>query len=220
MLHRVPLIRMTPDAYQWSPMAAMVMFGQTCTDVADIEPGSVLDRYAGLLARWMHRTTAMPCEALNRVVQDGCRMHELRIGQAGKRELVSDLAKRMLPGAWLERHWPEILAKKHAQYVARFDGVVKDRHVAYTGPTCALVLAVLFDTLEEVEDRLDAAQAAVSQSKESCDESLDAAIKSFKQGASLQQAGRAHGVAVGHLEHWLRLLAQGAAEAPSVVACA
>ncbi|WP_422563839.1 hypothetical protein [Ideonella sp.] len=211
---------MTPDAYQWSPMAAMVMFGQTCRDVATIEPGSVLDRYAGLLDRWMHRTTAMPCEALNRVVQDGCSKHELRVGQAGKRELVSDLAKRTVPRDWLERHWPEILTKKHAQYVAKLDGVAKDRHVAYTGPSCALVLAVLFDSLEEIDDRLAAAHAAISQSKDPHDESLRAAIAAFKHGASLQQAGRAHGVTVGHLERWLRLLAQGTAESASIVACA
>lgn len=219
LLHRVPLVRMAAEAHQWSPMAAMSMLGQTCGDVAAIEPGSVLDRYAGLLVRWMHRTTAMPCEVLNRVVRDGCGMHELRIGQAGKRELVSDLAKRTVPSDWLERHWPEILTKKHAQYVAKLDGVAKDRHVAYTGPSCALVLAVLFDSPEEIDDRLAAAHAAISQSKELHDESLHAAIAAFKQGASLQQAGRAHGVTVGHLERWLRLLAQGTKEAPSVVAC-
>lgn len=220
LLHRVPLVRMTAEAYQWSPMAATAMFGKTRCDAAAIEPGSVLDRYAGLLARWMHRTTALPCEALNRVVQDGCSKHELRVSQAGKRELVSDLAKRMVPSDWLERHWPEILAKKHAQYVAKLDGVAKDRHVAYTGPSCALALAVLFGSLEEIDNRLAAAHAAISQSKESHDESLRAAIAAFKQGASLQQAGRAHGVTVGHLERWLRLLAQGPAESSSIVACA
>lgn len=219
-IHQVPLRRFSTAAFTMSPFnAADALDSELCPVTGEITSNSVLNRYAELMGRWLTRDTAISIEALSRVAKEGCRIHDLRSGQCGKRNVVSDRARELLPADWLAHYWPELLAKNPGQFIAKFDGVTKDRHVAYTGPTCALVLALLFDSTDDIEARLQAAHETVMAAPESMQASVHAAIGEFKGGASLQQASRAHGVSVGHLEQWLRALAQDAGSArPSPIA--
>lgn len=54
------------------------------------------------------------------------------------------------------RYWPEVANKIPGTFVGRPDGVSNGRHAGFPGPTCALVLAILFNSVDEIETRLEA----------------------------------------------------------------
>lgn len=204
--HREALVSFSPAAFEKRPADALAeATGTTCALPETIDGSGVLSRYADLLVRWLQRTSAYSCAALHQVVSDGCASKGLRCSQAGKRPLVSDLVKQLVPAEWLALHWPEVLAKPSATYLPRLDGPSKDKHVGYPGATCALVLATLFESVDDVERRLEAADAQVRAEYDSrTSNSLLAARHDFVKGSSLDAACKAHGVPVETLERWLR----------------
>lgn len=204
--HREALVRFSPAAFEKRPADALAeATGTTCALPEAIDSSSVLGRYTDLLVRWLQRSSVYSCAALHQVVSDGCTSKGLRCSQAGKRPLVSDLVKQLVPAEWLALHWPEVLSKPAATYLPRLDGPSKDKHVGYPGATCALVLATLFESVDDVERRLEAADAQVRAEYDSrTSNSLLAARQDFVKGSSLDAACKAHGVAVETLERWLR----------------
>ncbi|MGC3987821.1 MAG: TniQ family protein [Pseudorhodoferax sp.] len=206
--HRIPLCRLQETDFERRPSDVIGHTASPGATVKCIRPGSALDRYSLLLTRWLDRDTTLSCVALNRVVQEGCAQYGLRCAQVGKRPLVSDLAKKALPAEWLQCYWPEVLTKEPNAYLARLDGPSKDRHVPYPGSTCALVLALLFDSVDVIESRLDSVQAEMMAARRRDHGSaLLAAQRDFVAGKTIGQACTAHGIAVEQFELWLRATA-------------
>lgn len=205
-VHQEALFRFTPAAFERRPSDVLARSeGVRCPVPAAIDGMSVLGRYAELMVRWLQRSSVYSCAALNRVVFDGCQAQGLRCSQVGKRPLVSDRVRQCVPAEWLALYWPEVLSKTPAAYLPRLDGPSKDKHVGYPGSTCALALAALFESVDEIEQRLNAADEQVrADHGHLISEALLAARQDFVKGSSLDAACNAHGVAVEQLEHWLR----------------
>lgn len=130
LVHQVPLVRLPLSAFELLPAEAVKLrSAEPCITPSATAPDFVLGRYAELLKRWLDRNYTISSIALNQVMQDGCRKLGLRFSQTGKRPLVSDLAREVLPQDWMEQYWPEIANKAPRTYVSRFDGPSKDRHV-------------------------------------------------------------------------------------------
>ncbi|MCE4554243.1 TniQ family protein [Roseateles cellulosilyticus] len=205
-VHQEALVRFTPTAFEKRPSDVLAQTaGERCAVPAAIDGSSALGRYAELMVRWLQRSSVYSCTALNRVVYEGCRAMGLRCSQVGKRLLVSDLVKQRLPTEWLALYWPDVLSKAPAAYLPRLDGPSRDKHVGYPGATCALVLAALFESVDDIQRQLEVADAQVrADHARHTDTALFAARQDFVRGSSLAAACNAHGVAVEQLERWLR----------------
>ncbi|MBP1205782.1 hypothetical protein JOD97_003844 [Duganella sp. 1411] len=208
--HQIPLIRFPLSTFELLPADAVELHeGNLCMAPLEIAPNSVLGRYAELLRRWLNRNTAYSSIALNKVIQEGCRQRGLRFSQAGKRRLLSDLAKDVLPQDWVERFWPEIANKTQGTYIGRLDGSCKDKHVAYPGPTCALALSILFGSADEIEVRLQSAhQEEMKPSSRDPDLPLQLARRAFIDGSTLETVCLAYGIPSEKFEFWLRSVAK------------
>lgn len=207
--HQAPLRHFDAAAFDRRPIDVMVDRKPTIRGgLAGPAMTNALERYARLIEHWCNWSSPVSSAALRTVVQEGCRRHGLRCSQWGKRRLLSDLAKQVLPADWLRRHWPDVLGKETGAYLGRLDGVSKDAHVAYPGPTGALALAVLFDSTDEAEALLKAAHTQVLTNRQgrpgSLKERLAAAQKAFCDGSSIGSACSAYDVPTEQLEFVLR----------------
>jgi hypothetical protein len=81
--------------------------------------------------------------------------------------------------------------------------------VAYPGPTCALVLALLFNSVDEIEIRLESAHHEVmTGSSLILDVSLKLALQEFIDGSSLEKVHLKHSIPPEEFESWLRSAAK------------
>nr|WP_315238036.1 TniQ family protein [uncultured Albidiferax sp.] len=207
--HATPLIRFECEAFAMPPSEAIKRLeGHSFECPWNNSPTSVLGRYASLLAQWLQQPTSMSCKTLNRVAQEGCRRRDLRTGQVGKRPVISDRAKEIVPRGWLKKYWPALLSKDRQAFFARLDGISKDKHVAYASANCALALAVLFDSIEEIAAAFTVEQAQLDSQANASDAML-AARKAFISGQSLSSACNTHGIPIDQFEQWLRAAAKG-----------
>lgn len=166
-----------------------------------------LQRYLSILQGWADAARPIPVMALNEVLRNRCESLNLRRGEVGRRPTISDAACDALPKSWLERHHPDLLNRRPGDYVRRFDGAAVDRHLAYPSDTCALILAVLFDTTAE-----PFALLAVETSRLKADQEpgpcsahlLESATMAFINGMGIGEASAKHGVPVQRLEAMLR----------------
>lgn len=210
--HREPLSYFDASAFDRRPIDAL-SDRTPMTRGVPVNPGTneALERYARLLEQWFSWSSPVSSTALKAVVREGCRRHGLRCSQWGLRPLLSDLAKQFLPADWLREHWPKVSNKEAMAYVASLDGVGKDTHVAYPGPTGALALAVLFDSTDEAEALLKAANAEVMANPQSQPVSLEervaAAHKAFCEGSSVEGACSTYDIPTAQLEVVLRVAA-------------
>jgi hypothetical protein len=208
--HQIPLMQFPLSAFELIPADAIELHeADPCKIPSEIAPDSVLGRYAELLRRWLDRHATYSSMAMNKVIQEGCRKRGLRFSQTGKRPLLSDLAKEVLPQDWMERYWPEVANKAPGTYVGRLDGPCKDKHVAYPGPTCALALAILFKSVDEIQERLESAhQEVLSRSSRPPDISLQFAKQAFIDGSTLEAVYLMYSIPSDKFESWLRSAAE------------
>jgi hypothetical protein len=207
--HREPLFVGGPSSFSASPAMELNAGRLRATDAGPGEASHpTLLRYVDLMQRWLRLDAAYASQAMNHVVQQGCMRFGLRVGQHGKRRLISDLAREQLPQSWLARHWPGLLSKTPGVYFPKLDGVGKDRHVAYPSPTCALALALLFESADEAQALLATANDSfLARRRSSATDpkaALEAAWRCFEGGSSLQDACGTHGVHTEALETALR----------------
>ncbi|HEY4080555.1 MAG TPA: TniQ family protein [Burkholderiaceae bacterium] len=208
-VHGNALLRFDPTAFELPPSEAIRRLGgDTCPAPAEHATANTLGRYTTLLVSWLDKGEPYDSTAVNRVVQDGCRLHGLRFAQVGQRPVLSDMARQVVPTDWLALYWPKVLAKQPGAYLGHLDGICKDRHVAYPGATGALALAMLFDGVDDILSRLDKAQAAVASKRETGAALISAARKAFMDGASLRNVCDVHQIPVLQFEAWLRDVAK------------
>lgn len=204
--HWIALTRFDPAAFEVLPTEAVrSLTGKDCPSFEASPPDTVLGRYSRLLIHWLDHPTAMSSETLNRVVQEGCRKHGLRMSQVGKRPVLSDWVLETVPTPWLAQYWPMVLSKAPGMFLGRLDGISKDRHVAYPGASAALALAAVFDSVNAIVAALAAAQMQVDTEVDAdASHAMDAARRAFLDGAGLGAACAAHGVSTEDFELWLR----------------
>lgn len=207
--HRAPLVEASPLAFMLRPGEVGPDFvGHRLERDHDLEDGAVLSRFFLIQQHWLGRQEPLSSVAIQRTLQEGCRRHGLRSGQTGNRPLLTDMARDVVPLGWLKRHMPEVANKSTGAYVARVDGAAKDKHVAYSGPTCAFALAVLFDSPSEALAVLEAHHEAIVRAMRSdsgaASASIEAAGLAFIKGESIGGACKAHNVSVDEIEGWLR----------------
>lgn len=219
--HGTPLHRFRPTAFSVRPVDAIGRVEAIHDEqVQGVAPDDVLKRYTEFLMGWLRRDSALSSAALKAVVREGCRRHGLRCTQMGRRPTISDMAKEQLPGTWLKQHWPEVFAKASAgAFLYRIDGTSKDRHVAYPGATCALALAILFDSVDEANALLETENAKVLSAQyggtSMSQDRLQAAGVAFIRGDTFSGVCKAHGIPVARLEAWLREQAKQCGNLPS-----
>jgi len=213
-VHRGPLVKLPLDAFMRSPRRAVDQHAVVFTTTDMLSAGSVLDRYAQLLCRWLQRDRPYSSRAMNQVAHDAAQRAGFHTSATGNNlTLLSDFAREVLPTEWLKRHLPELHQKKPGRYLSRVDGPCKDGHVAFSGPVCALALALLFDSADDAMTALDIAQASVL-AKEALAESpkleqLRAAVEAFRAGDTLEVASQRHDLTPAELEPALREALRG-----------
>lgn len=205
-IHSEALLKFDPKAFSLRPSDALAQGpGVRLALPTAFDAASILGRYAELLTRWLQRDFVGSSAALIRVIRDGCTSHELRWTETGRRPLVSDVIAKQLPSEWLALHWPDLLSKTAGEYFARLDGPGKDKHVSYPGAACALVLATLFDSVSEIQARLEEAESrSISSPDTACDDALSAAYLDFIKGARFDTACRTQQVSAEQLERRIR----------------
>ncbi|WP_162057218.1 TniQ family protein [Undibacterium sp. KW1] len=163
---------------------------------------ATLMRLQEIMFGWLQRSYPIGLQAWANVIRVKCSAAGLRIGEIGKRPVVSDLIREHFPSSWLSRHMPEVANKSPNTFVRKIDGACIDKHVAYPALAYASILSVLFDSSEQALHALDAAnlQLDIQPSNENVNEALSA----FLEGASLHDACRKSGVNVSSVENAVR----------------
>ncbi|MFZ6876094.1 hypothetical protein ACO0LF_28870 [Undibacterium sp. Di27W] len=109
----------------------------------------MLIRLQEIMFGWLQRSYPIGLQAWANVIRVKCRVAGLRIGEIGKRPVVSDLIRERFPSSWLSRHMPEVANKSPNTFVRKIDGACIDKHVAYPALAYASILSVLFDSSEQ-----------------------------------------------------------------------
>lgn len=160
----------------------------------------VIVRLEKILASWLQLPVPYPIAAWAKVVSEACQKVNLRIGEIGKRPVVSDLIREQFPQSWLLRYMPEVVDKKPATYIRKIDGATQDKHLAYPALTCATILAVLFDNAEDALAALKCADKVPNQFTDT----TQMAIAAFRSGISLVEACSTSGANMSNVEAALR----------------
>jgi hypothetical protein len=108
------------------------------------------------------------------------------------------------------KHFPDVFLKQPLEYIKKFDGACKDKHIAYPPLTCATILATLFESAEEALSLLQDANKPFilnaldfNGSTEPSDPAK-LAFKMFLDGSSLAEACKAYGIKNSQVEELLR----------------
>lgn len=160
-------------------------------------------RLQHIMMGWLRQPAPISLAAWTQVVGNQCREAGLRIGEIGKRPVVSDLIRQAFPYRWLVRHMPAIAAKAPTAFVRKVDGACIDKHVAYPALACAAILTVLFETAEAALAALAAADLQIATSNP-IGNPIDDVLTAFLAGHSLQGACKKFGVNVTGAENALR----------------
>lgn len=154
--HQIPLMQFSPAAFEMLPVDAIKLhISEPNTIPSAMASNAVLGRFSELLRRWLGRKNAFSRDALDKVIRVGCRQHGLGYWRWGVQPFVSDLAREVLPRDWLIGHWPEVANKTPGAFVIQLDGPTRCKEFTYPGPTYALILAILFESVDEIELRLN-----------------------------------------------------------------
>jgi len=131
--HQTPLVAMDTSAYARQP--SMTIDQGDISHHSDVysELGNpVLQRLADIQRRWLQSGRTVHAPVLRNVLSSRCVELDLRVSQHGKREVISDRARDLLPITWVQRHLPELLVKRRTEFLQKLDGASVDRHVAYS----------------------------------------------------------------------------------------
>ena len=211
--HNSPLMYAPTHSYSTQPETVSKDLTQVNECTVDKEMmNPVLQRLAQVQRRWLETPSPIHAAAISMVFKNRCKELDLRLGQGGKRPVVSDLARSNLPDRWMEKHFPSLLTKRPEEFLHKLDGSVTDRHVAYPSFVYAMVIAVLFESIDLAFDLLEKANfpfrhpaASLSSSAVTSEEK---AVLSFLDGANLIEACRLYGVKQNNVESILRAYAQ------------
>lgn len=204
--HRVPL-RCAPLEMAIYAPGHPATISNLCTTPADIRQESnhpALIRLQEIMVGWLQRPNPVRLSAWTQVIGEKCRETGFRMGEIGKRPVVSDRIQEVFPTSWLARHMPEIADKKPRTFVRKIDGAYIDKHVAYPARACATILAVLFESSKQALDALDATDRELSVRRLTCNSS-GAALAAFFAGLSLHEACTKFGADIATVEAALRL---------------
>lgn len=201
--HRTPLLSAI-DAIQANVTALRDDRLTVAIKLGAEELGSpALLRLEGVLIAWLLQPQPVRLQAWSEVIGQRCRLLGLRVGEIGKREVVSDWIQEQFPKSWLIRHMPEIAGKAQRNYVRKVDGACVDKHLSYPGLACAAIVAVLFDSAEEGLLALREADRRIAELVSPAQQESDA-IAAFLAGMNLQQACANAGVGLREVEAKLR----------------
>lgn len=162
-----------------------------------------LQRLQQIMIGWLRQPAPIRLTAWAQVVGKRCQEAGLRIGEIGKRPVVSDLIRQEFPLSWLARHMPLIAAKRCSAFVRKVDGACIDKHVTYTALACAAILTVLFETAEAALAALAAADLQLATANP-IGKPIDDVLAAFLAGQSLQEACTKFGFSLTDAENTLR----------------
>lgn len=164
---------------------------------------SALAKLQQVMVGWLQRPKPVRLAAWTEVVGTRCREAGLRMGEVGKRPVVSDLICKMFPASWLARHIPEVATKEPRTFVRKIDGACIDKHVAYPALACAAILTALFESAQQALEELDKADRLIA-AQASRNNSSGEALTAFIAGLSLRDACKKSGVSLASVEAALR----------------
>ncbi len=143
-----------------------------------------LQQFTLLMQSLLQLTKPYSITSWTKVVSEACKAAGLRIGEIGKRPVVSDLIQQQFPSTWLARHMPEVLDKRPTHYIRKVDGATLEKLFAYPVLICVAILTVLFENHQDALRALDqASQSSLVQSN-----STDLAVQAFCKGLNLAEA--------------------------------
>lgn len=171
------------------------------TTKQEIENATLM-RMQEIMFGWLQRSYPIGLQAWANVTRVKCRVAGLRIGEIGKRPVVSDLIREHFPSSWLSRHMPEVASKSPNAFVRKIDGACIDKHVAYPALAYASILSVLFDSSEQALYALDTENLKPVTQPSS--KQVNEALSAFLQGAALHEACKKSGVNVTSVENAIR----------------
>ena len=203
--HRLSLI-CAPSEVAINAPGHQATYGPLSTAQANIEEEAhypALLRLQQIMVGWLHRPNPIRLAAWAEVVGEQCRSAGLRIGEIGKRPVVSDRIQKMFPASWLTRYMPEIASKAPQAFVRKVDGACIDKHVIYPALACAAILAVLFESAEQALAALEMADHRLAALRPEVSAS-DEALTAFLAGLGLHEACQMFGVSVSRVEAILR----------------
>ncbi|NTV94160.1 MAG: hypothetical protein HGA75_01940 [Thiobacillus sp.] len=203
-VHRLPLTVTSPESAISAP-GDIATAGKTTVPMdvlGDELANPALQRLQAILLAWLHRPAPICLDAWAVVVRQRCRELDLRMGEVGKRPVVSDLIRELFPHSWLQRCMPEVACKQDRVFVRKVDGACIDRHVAYPALSCGAILAVLYTNAEDAISALESAnQVRIDDPPEYA---VSGALAAFLAGDGLLKASKKFGVKVRDVESALR----------------
>lgn len=204
-IHHVPLVKTDEQYAIYSP--GLRAFQHHDSEIAaNVErelSQPALQRMQHILLGWLQSQRPIQLQAWNEVVSQRCRELGLRMGEVGKRPVVSDLIQEQFSPSWLHRYFPEIASKHPHTFVRKVDGACIDRHVAYPALASATILGALFASAEHALAELNAANQRLLRVDGSKDVT-DHAITAFLNGRGLHQACNKFGANIESVEARLR----------------
>lgn len=212
--HKTPLLRFPADALHLQPEGKNAIASDTNPLSADETyiQNPVLNRLFIIQSKWLNSSAPIHTRAWNSVIQAQCKKLGLRHGEVGKRPTISDYVVTRLPHSWGMKHFPDVFLKQPLEYIKKFDGAGKDKHIAYPPLTCATILATLFESAQEALSLLENANkpftlnALDSNCPAQPSDLAQLAFKMFLAGSSLAEACKAYGIKNSQAEELLRSL--------------
>jgi len=210
--HKTPLLRFPADAQHLQPESKNAIASDTDPSSADETyiQNPALNRLFIIQANWLNSSTPIHTRAWNSVIQAQCKKLGLRHGEVGKRPTISDYVVTRLPHSWGIKHFPDVFLKQPLEYIKKFDGAGKDKHIAYPSLTCATILATLFESAQEALSLLQnankpfALKALDSNRPAEPSDPAKLAFEMFLDGSSLSEACKAYGIKNSQVEELLR----------------
>lgn len=125
---------------------------KVCCSVLD--ESSFLARYVDIACALLERPKPFDTRVISEIIARRTKSLGLRSGRQGVRPLLSDRVKHAAPAEWLSQHFPELHQKHEGVFHSKLDDLVASRTVPRTGFTYSLVLAALFDKVEDAMHNL------------------------------------------------------------------
>jgi hypothetical protein len=201
--HRAPLLHSTHAAGSSFPPLRNQELSGILNVSRDEVNNPALHRLQEILFSWLLRPQPIHLRAWTDVVGQRCRLLGLRVGEIGKRAVVSDCIYEQFPKSWLNKHFPEIATKEPKAYVRKVDGACIDKHLSYPALACAAIIAALYQSAEEGLTALNDADVRLA-APQLAEQPINSAISAFLSGMGLQQACNKAGVDLRDVEVQLR----------------
>lgn len=202
--HHAPLVNSTAKSVVGLTVPESIQSPLVTSAVIELERANMaLLRLQNVFLVWLRRRHPISLQAWTNVVGRRCRQLGLRVGEVGKRPVASDWVREQFPHSWLVRHMPEVAYKIPGAYVRKVDGACADKHVAYPALACAVLLVVLFESVDDAMSELTLADERFAIKPASRNVTSDA-IVAFLAGTGLHEACDKFGANLVNVEDELR----------------